>query len=118
MQEPFQICAWEPVGVDQREGKGESEKKRKERFGGGALTCSPRTAPLEHVDFRIPPGVHAVSVARRQTSVGLVEDDAWQGRRWSMFVRLAPTLSFGRKTGKKGPSESTTRYPQCGPVTS
>lgn len=49
------------------------------------MTCSPRTALLEHVDFRIPPGVHAVSVARRQTSVGLVEDDAWQGRRWSMI---------------------------------
>lgn len=65
------------------------------------MTCSPRTAPLEHVDFRIPPGVHAVSVARRQTSVGLVEDDAWQGRRWSMFVRLAPTLSFGTKSEER-----------------
>lgn len=96
MQEPFQICAWEPVGVDQREGKGEREKK--ERFGGGALTCSPRTALLEHVDFRIPPGVHAVSVARRQTSVGLVEDDAWKGRRWSTIIRLTSTLLVGKNS--------------------
>lgn len=69
-----------------KRGKGRERERKKERFGGGALTCSPRTALLEHVDFRIPPGVHAVSVAKRQTSVGLVEDDAWKGRRWSMII--------------------------------
>lgn len=74
------------VGASWSRPKRGKEREREKRFGGGALTCSPRTALLEHVDFRIPPGEHAVSVARRQTSVGLVEDDAWQGRRWSMIV--------------------------------
>ena len=44
-------------------------------LGGGrerkALTCTPRTAPCEHVDFRIPPGEHAVGVARRQIAMGV-----------------------------------------------
>lgn len=36
-----------------------------------ALTCAPRTAPCENVDFRIPPGENAVSVARKQIAMGV-----------------------------------------------
>lgn len=37
MQEPFQICAWEPVGVDQREGKGEREREKKRKIWRGCF---------------------------------------------------------------------------------